>query len=268
MYTMADIQRSVRQSSWSQIFLGASTCPGLGTTPHPELRQFANLPMRSDPLEQRQGEPLLSESLLHTLLTSCTLSNSMHPADANNFNPQYARTPYLESSLGTDSTMPSGHLSSLTAPTHPGSVQRVSEAIRLAAEARSQARGPERHAQPFAPHPHNVGAAEAVAVTVPSTPMRPDPIERRVYESPSVLQPTGAEMPSREDSSSSYEVVPHSCDGDERSCTLCQEEFLHGQRVCRLTCGHMYHAICCDSLVIGVTHRDWVSCPTAVSWAI
>ena len=125
MYTMADIQRSVHQSSWSQTFLGASTGPGLGTTPHPELRQFANLPMRSDPLEQRQGEPLLSESLLQTLLTSSTLSNSMRPVNANHFHPHYARAPYLDSSQGTDSTMPSGSSLSLTGPTPLGSVQRA-----------------------------------------------------------------------------------------------------------------------------------------------
>ena len=187
MYTLADIQRAVRQCSWNQMFLGVTAGPGPSTPLHPELRQYANLPTLSEPLEQRQGEPLLSESLLRTLLTSCTLSNSMRPSDVNNSHPQCARTPYLDSSLGTDSTMPSDHSLSLTAPTPWGSVQRVSEAMRLAAEARSQARGQERQIQPVAHHPQDGAAAAATAVTVPSTPTTLGSSERRVHEAPTEL---------------------------------------------------------------------------------
>ena len=80
-----------------------------------------------------------------------------------------------------------------------------------------------------------------------STPSPP-----RTRESYDVLQ-------EQETSSQSYEVVPHVYDGNDRECSFCQEEFEHGQRVCRLTCRHMFHAACWENYL---RHSaDSVSCP-------
>ena len=62
--------------------------------------QYVGPPTHYEPPERRLGGPLLSESLLQSLLTSCTLNNNMRPANANIFRPQYMRTLLPVSSLG------------------------------------------------------------------------------------------------------------------------------------------------------------------------
>ena len=241
MYTMADIQRAVQQGPWDQ-----NAGPGFNTPLQPEPMQYVGPPTHNEPPERRQGGPLLSESLLQSLLTSCTLSNNMRPASANIFRPQYMRTVFQVSSLGAQGASPSGHSLPITAPTPLDPVQPVSDAIRLAAEARSQARAQQQQVQSQVPQPP----------AVPLTPTTPVPTERRAYEVPIEPQATDEERPTHEDSSPSYDVIPHIYEGDERSCSLCLEEFVHGQRVCRVTCRHMYHASCWEILMTSAAHRD------------
>lgn len=38
-------------------------------------------------------------------------------------------------------------------------------------------------------------------------------------------------------------------EGDDRQCAICTEDFVHGDRVCRLRCRHMFHASCWDRLI-------------------
>ena len=84
---------------------------------------------------------MLSESLLHSLLASCTLSNSVRPADVNIFRPQYMRTLLPVSSLGAYGATPSEHSLPPTAFLPSDPKERVAESIRLIAESRAQSRG-------------------------------------------------------------------------------------------------------------------------------
>ena len=43
------------------------------------------------------------------------------------------------------------------------------------------------------------------------------------------------------------EFVPHIYDGNDDSCSICTQQFVHGERVCRLSCRHMFHAACWES---------------------
>ena len=127
-------------------------------------------------------------------------------------------------------------------------VQRVAEAIRLAAEARAQSRG-HHQSQPPGLHPREAAAAAAFAATGPPTPTTPVPATRRAEETPVEPPSSEAEVPPPE------EVIPHIYDGDERACSLCLEEFTHGQQVCRLTCRHMFHAACWEGLTVTMARR-------------
>ena len=56
----------------------------------------------------------------------------------------------------------------------------------------------------------------------------------------------------------------HIYEGDDRTCSLCQEEFEHGQQVCRLTCRHMFHASCWESYTSHSSRssrQEHMSCP-------
>ena len=51
------------------------------------------------------------------------------------------------------------------------------------------------------------------------------------------------------------DVVPVIYEGMDDSCSICQHAFEHGQRVCRLSCRHMFHAECWGAAQ-GVAARD------------
>ena len=56
-------------------------------------------------------------------------------------------------------------------------------------------------------------------------------------------------------------LPPHIYEGNERTCSLCQEEFEHNQQVCRLTCRHMFHASCRESFTSHSVRQPQISCP-------
>ena len=129
------------------------------------------------------------------------------------FRPQYMRNLLPVSSLGAQGATPSAHSLPNTAPFPVDPVQRVAEAIRLRATAVASLREHDalaraRRQQLQAPPP------QEMQISTPSPP--------RTGETAT--------------SSQSYEVVPHLFEGNDSACSLCQEEFEHGQRVCRLTC--------------------------------
>ena len=62
-------------------------------------------------------------------------------------------------------------------------------------------------------------------------------------------------------SSQSFDVVPHIYDGNDRACSLCQEEFEPGQQVCRLTCRHMFHTPCWGTYTSHSADQAYMSWP-------
>ena len=54
--------------------------------------------------------------------------------------------------------------------------------------------------------------------------------------------------------------IPVIFDGDNRTCTICQEELEHGQRVVRLRCRHVFHSDCWMSGMLAV-NEDQPDCP-------
>ena len=57
-------------------------------------------------------------------------------------------------------------------------------------------------------------------------------------------------------------VVPLIYDGVEDRCSICADQFQAGDRVCRLTCRHMFHAQCWDSYVNANRSRaEFSHCP-------
>ena len=229
--TMADIQRALYNGP--QV---GPAGPGFTTPLQPEPIQHVGLPTHTDyPPEQRRGEPRLSDSMLQSLLRSCTMSNSMRRATPNIFRPHYMRNVLPVSSLGARGAAPSAHSLPNTVPFPVDPVQRVSEAIRLAADARARTRGQQQQVR------QQMASQQAVPMS-PSTPSPP-----RAGDTAT--------------SSQSYEVVPHMYEGNDRACSLCQEEFEHGQEVCRLTCRHMFHAACWETYVSHSVDEEYMSCP-------
>ena len=235
-YTIADIQRAVQQRPWTQ-----NAGPGFTTPVQPEPMHYVGPPVNSEPPERRQGGPLLSESLLHSLLASCTLSNSVRPADPNIFRPQYMRTLLPVSSLGAYGATPSEHTLPATAFMPSDPMERVAESIRLITESRMQSRG-YHQSQPPGLQPPEGAASTTWATSTTPAPTTPAPTSRRAEGASA--DPT----PMESGGSPQEEVVPHFYDGDERVCSLCLEEFVPEQRVCRLSCRHMYHAGCWEDL--------------------
>ena len=71
----------------------------------------------------------------------------------------------------------------------------------------------------------------------------------------SLVAATGAGTQTLQTEVEVSEPTPIIYDGNDEECTLCMEQFKHGERVCRLACLHMYHAHCwdhytCDSRTI------------------
>ena len=100
--TMEEIQRAVLMG------MGARHGgPGHATPDHPQPIQYMGPPMPTP--ENRQGTPLLSESLLQSLMASCTMSNTMRPAPQSIFRPQFMRTVLPVSSLGAAGAVPTSY---------------------------------------------------------------------------------------------------------------------------------------------------------------
>ena len=199
--------------------------------------QYVGPPTHAEMPEHRIGAPRLSEITLRSLMNSCTLSNSMRPANANIFRPQYMRPLLPVSYWGAYGSTPSGHTLASTSPVPLEPVQRVSDAIRLAAEARVQARM----------QPHQVQQRVVPPVEVPETPM-----------SRTFVRASGTATTTQY-----FDVDPHIYEGNERACSLCQEEFEHGQQVCRLTCRHTFHASWWESFTTHSVSQSQISCPIA-----
>ena len=129
--TMADLQRALYNGPQM-----GPTGPGFTTPLQPEPMQYVGPPTNADyPPEQRRGAPRLSDSMLQSLLRSCIMSNSMRQAPPSDFRPHYMRNVLPVSSLGARGATPSAHSLPNTAPFPVDPVQRVTEAIRLRAEA-------------------------------------------------------------------------------------------------------------------------------------
>ena len=50
-------------------------------------------------------------------------------------------------------------------------------------------------------------------------------------------------------------------EGNDRTCSLCQEEFEHDQQVCRLTCRHMFHTSCWEAFTSHSVSQSQIACP-------
>ena len=147
----------------------------------PEPIQYVGPLTHFDTPEHRRGEPRLSESMLQSLMQSCNMSNNLRSAPPSIFRPHYMRTRLPVSSLGAYGAAPSGHTLPHTAPFPLEPVQRVSEAIRLAAEARAQHRAQREEqqqlssptrAEPQTPTPTTPTPRGAVARLPPRSPLK------------------------------------------------------------------------------------------------
>ncbi len=70
----------------------------------------------------------------------------------------------------------------------------------------------------------------------------------------------------REGSGTPQEEVPIIYDGAETTCSFCRQDFLHGERVCRITCRHMCHSECWSNYMEqGSGHRECPNCRGAGS---
>ena len=57
--------------------------------------------------------------------------------------------------------------------------------------------------------------------------------------------------------------VPIFYDGMDEVCSICTEPFLHEDRVCRLTCRHIFHTRCWDNYMrnLAAGNTQYVACP-------
>ena len=58
-------------------------------------------------------------------------------------------------------------------------------------------------------------------------------------------------------------ATPIIFEGMDETCSICQEAFSHGQRVCRLSCRHMFHTDCWEraQLVANQQGEPRLGCP-------
>ena len=60
------------------------------------------------------------------------------------------------------------------------------------------------------------------------------------------------------------DVTPVYYEGEDEECTICQDPFQHGQRVCRVNCRHVFHSACWEAY-LGTMSDDWYGCPNCRS---
>jgi len=159
----------------------------------------------------------MSEQQLITILTGNRMAQPTRPEQEARSTPRMLRHNMPLSSGPSRSAAPAVELVRQATVTTPSSLDRVNQTIGLITQFR-QAQREERHGQS--------------RVTSEPDDMEQDGGESQMADpavpTPAVVAP----------------AVPVIYEGMDESCSICQEAFNHGQRVCRLSCRHMFHAAC------------------------
>ena len=178
------------------------------------------------PLEQRTGRPEISEQQVMNLLTSQSLTAANRTRAAPEFRPHLLRHNLPLSSAFSTSARPTGQI---TTPSQPsavgGSMERITNTFQLMATLR-------------APGRHQVDVQRA---------FMQQPLREQVQQTTPVPEPAPPTPP----------VI---YDGADETCSICTEHFVHGERVCRLVCRHVFHAACWEDYQRRTSDRTETCC--------
>ena len=270
---MSAIHRALGHPRWTGQQSGPAPRrigPGFNTPLQPRPLHYSGPPAPSalSP-EVRQGESMLSESHLQSLMTSCTMSNSMRPATSEMFRPQYMRATLPLSSLAAYGATPSPHTMAHPPMDTASPLNRVTDSIRLAAEARAKYReltfGQNQGQRSLQAAPAD--QTEASVLMSPRLGAGVGPMSQSATPTPphqsSSLPQTPQTVTPRPSEAPVAEPTPVIYEGNEQTCSLCQEQFLHNHRVCRLQCRHMFHAQCWEGFTVhqNTAHEPHQACP-------
>ena len=213
------------------------------------------------PLERREGLPNITENQIANVLASQQLTNPSRTREANTFRPHLIRhqlpisTAFSRSAAGTNSVV----LDTGAHPTETGSVSfnNVQQAVTLATQLRSA-----RH--------NNTSQAQAASSSTASDAAMPE--ASPAPASPLIGSTIGGGTPPPElvasDPPTPSEApqgmpVPIIWEGLDDACSICTHNFTHGERVCRLSCRHMFHSTCWNDMFDHANSRRQASicCP-------
>ena len=193
------------------------------------------------------GTPI-NDSVLQRLYQSSQMSASTRQQQPY-FHSHLLRHQYPISVAASNSVRQTDRVTSPMMPVGPGPLQRVYQAIGLAQTYRDQRENRRSYYD---------RAAAAPAEANEPTPAPEQPLIELIE--PEVPEPTAPPA----------EVVPtiqqHLFEETDR-CSICQKDFEHGERVCRITCMHVFHADCWSGLhahADGERQND-ISCPNCRS---
>ena len=160
------------------------------------------------PLQHRVGAPTVSEQQLINVLRGNELVQPTRPEREARAVPTMLAHELPISAGSSRSAVTTAAVTRSSQGTTQSSLDRVVQSIGLVSQMR-QERSDARNIPWHTPPP-------------PPTPMAEDIRESRQTEP----------------------EVPVIYEGMDETCSICQEEFQHGQRVCRLSCRHMFHSTC------------------------
>ena len=187
---------------------------GDGLHTPPVLRQPQLLP------HNRTGPPNISETQILRILQGQSLTQ---PTRTSNFEDRVSRTQMMRHGLPL-STAASLSASSVAStfreapPPAPSTLARVVEAIGVMNLNRQQ-----RHSHHRSGEQHSEAGGRTADSLLAAAAAQPVPVDIE------------QELTT---------IVPIIYEGDDNQCTICQQDYCHGERVCRLGCRHVFHSAC------------------------
>ena len=190
------------------------------------------------PPYQREGGPNISDHQLMQILQGTEMARSLRPArEREPLVPGLLRHNFPLSMAPSRSAVVTTEMSRQSAETAVTPMTRIIEAIGLSTQIRLTRR--EERQQ-------RTGQAERQPT--------PDSMPGLVESNDTTREASPEPVP-----------VPKIFEGLDEACSICVETFRHGERVCRLSCRHMFHAGCWESALrytgaSGITPRR-LNCP-------
>ena len=194
-------------------------------------------------LYQRTGTPTVTEQQILNILQGNVLTQATRSEPDTVTMPRMMEHPLPLSSGPSRSALQTSTFTRTNVASTPSSIGRVVESIDLVQQLiRTRREERDNHQASLTQQPQ------------PTQPMQVDM---------EPTQPTQGDPSPRNSPRGSHQTdpgVPVIYDGMDDSCSICQEAFTHGDRVCRLSCRHMFHSACWERAQ--QTHNTSVPVPT------
>ena len=201
----------------------------------------------------RRSEPLVNDVELKNILMSQNLTAGLREPPAKALTPPamlHHQMPLNSTFVQGAKPTPHGRsMRKAPPPLAKQSLDQLQQAIRMTTALRQQSRS-QHHQQDTTPQVSSPSFMQPHETPVSGSPVLSDAAD----SSAPVQEPTPQPAPAPE-------PVPTYYDGAENVCSICSEDFRHGERVCRLRCRHMFHCQCWDLLQTTRRRPEEYCCP-------